>query len=440
MRALFTILSLAISYSAIGQNIHRCGTVEAIAHREANYPYYSKAINQTFQDVKHIMSQKAANTVDTIYHIPVVVHIVYNSPEENLSDNMVYAQIERLNKDYRRLNEDTADTRTEFEPVAADAGIEFYLAEFDPQGNPTTGITRKETTRSDFAIDFTGQGMDDMKQTSTGGVDAWDTDEYLNIWVCDLFGSAPLFPVLGFAYPPTTAPNWPANSSAPNSDFEGVVVHYEVFGDGNPLASGELSIADKGRTAVHEVGHYLGLRHIWGDAFFNGCSEDDGLDDTPNAAQSANQICNFNNNTCTDSPVDFPDMIENYMDYAEEECMNLFTQDQVDIMRLMLKTARTELADVIVESVNPSGVVDGIDVNEIRLFPNPNSGVFQLQVPSDLHLNTVSVFDVQGMLVHEQLLSNLSGQIDLNLDLISGVYFVQLRFDEGIANKRFTVY
>lgn len=437
MRLLFTILSLTISTLVIGQNIHRCGTIEAIAHREANNPGYSKAVDRTFEHVKHIISQKDVNDPNPIYQIPVVVHVVYNTPQENISSDLIYSQIARLNRDYRRLNADTVDTRSEFLPVAADAGIEFYLAGVDPQGNPTGGITRTQTDRMDFAPDFLGNGLDEMKQSSTGGVDAWDTDNYLNIWVCDLLGDASLFQILGFAYPPATAPNWPANSSASSPEFEGVVVHYQVFGNDSPLATGPLSIADKGRTAVHEVGHYLGLRHIWGDALFgDGCAEDDGLDDTPNASANAGQVCNFNSNSCADSPVDFPDMIENYMDYAEEECMNMFTQDQVDIMRSMLETARTDLAD---GTVAPSGIRDFIDANKVTVYPNPSKGSFQIDVPTNMSLKTISIFSVDGSLVHSISSVGSSGTIAIDIDLNSGIYLMQLQFEEGIAQKRFSV-
>lgn len=436
MRTLFTALFFFTVTGLFAQNIHRCGTIEAIAHREANNPGYTKAVAKTFEQIKHIIAQKDVNEPDPIYQIPVVVHVVYNTAQENISSDLIYSQIARLNRDYRRLNEDTANTRAEFKPFAGDAGIEFYLAGVDPDGNPTGGITRTETTRQDFAPDFTGNGLDDVKQSSMGGADAWDTDNYLNIWVCDLLGDASLFQVLGFAYPPATAPNWPANSSASSPEFEGVVVHYQVFGNDSPLATGQLSIADKGRTAVHEVGHYLGLRHIWGDAFFDGCSEDDGLDDTPNAAANAGQTCNFNNNTCVDSPIDYPDMIENYMDYAEEGCMNMFTQDQVDIMRSMLETARTDLAD---GSVEPSGIQDFIDESEVTVYPNPSNGSVQIQTPSHRSLETITVVDMKGAVIRVMPVSNSLSNLNLDFNLVSGSYVLRLQFDSGVAVKKLAI-
>lgn len=159
-------------------------------------------MNKTFSEAKKHAERKDINETDPIYQVPVVVHIVYNTPQENISNELVYAQIARLNKDFRRLNADSVDTRAEFLPVAGDAGIEFYLAGTDPDGNPIGGITRTEVTREDFTPDFTGGGLDDVKQSSLGGVDSWNTEEHLNIWVCDLIGNRGLFQILGFAYPP----------------------------------------------------------------------------------------------------------------------------------------------------------------------------------------------------------------------------------------------
>lgn len=437
MRIITSLVFTLMLSTAFGQNINRCGTDEAVQHRESEFPGFSAAVERTFQDAKNHSQLKDTQDNDTIYRIPVVVHIVYNSPDENVSDDLVHSQIARLNRDYRRLNENAEDTRSEFLPVAADAKIEFYLAGVDPNGNSTGGITRTQTTRADFAPDFFGNGMDDVKQSAEGGVDSWDTENYLNIWVCDLIESNSLFAILGFAYPPASAPNWPSGSAAPSAAYEGVVIHYEVFGDGNPLAVGEMAVSDRGRTAVHETGHYLGLRHIWGDALFtDGCAEDDGIDDTPNASANAQQQCNFSNNTCFDTPIDFPDMIENYMDYAQDQCMNLFTQGQVDIMRSMLETARASLVD---DSVAPSGIQEaGIDGNSITVFPNPSNGVFQLQFPSELHALNYSIFDCQGKLMETSNL-NSSPLQTLTVQLASGLYLLEVAFEEGVVVKRLSV-
>ena len=438
MNKLLLLLMSIVSTQAISQNVEYCGTTELIAIRAAENPGYQHDIDKLFNQAKQLSESKGATAPLDIYQIPVVVHIVYNTPEENISDELVYSQIDRLNMDYRRMNPDSVDTRTEFVPVAADAGIEFYLAGTDPDGNPTNGITRTETTRQDFAMDLFGGGMDEMKQEATGGVAAWDTEKYLNIWVCDLMGSSPMFAVLGYAYPPSTAPNWPANSAATSPELEGVAIHYEVFGQDNPLATGDLSVADKGRTPVHEVGHYLGLRHIWGDALFgDGCAEDDGLDDTPNASANAGQQCVFSNNTCVDSPIDHPDMIENYMDYAEEQCMNLFTQDQVGIMRSMLETARNGL---ITDPVAPSSVSSIYSDNWISVHPNPNTGSFRVGYPDNVEVFKLELTDLNGRVVYHKTSSFHSGMAIETHNVESGIYGLRVSVDgQPIQTKKVVI-
>ena len=423
-----SIAVLGITVQSFAQ-VHRCGTVELSQARDHEYPGFLEAVDRTFEQAKLAAERSAASP--PVYQIPVVVHIIHNTPEENLPWDVIDSQIARLNTDYRRLNADTTDTRSEFLPVAADVEIEFYLTGEDPNGDPHGGITRTQTNRVDFAIDIFGNGMDEMKQTSTGGVAAWDTDRFLNIWVCDLVGDNALFPILGYAYPPASAPNWPANSEAPSSDFEGAVIHYEVFGDGNPLSAGQWSIADQGRTAVHEVGHYLGLRHIWGDAFFDGCSADDGLDDTPNAAASAGQTCNFGSNSCTDTPVDHPDMIENYMDYAEESCMNMFTQDQADIMRAMLEGPRSGLLN---DQPAPSSISQHM-LGKLSVYPNPSNGVVTIASETGSQPVQFQVVDVFGRVVSAKRLSGSSKTtVDLS-GLEIGQYLIRMANQNGTISQ-----
>lgn len=435
MKHLFTLGLVLTQFIGFSQTVHRCGTDDLIAARETSNPGYESDANDLYR--------KAVSMIDRgqrgggVYQIPVVFHIIYNTPAENLSDDLAHSQIARLNMDYRRLNADTTDTRVEFLPVAADTEIEFYLAGVDPDGNPTNGITHTETSRSDFAIDpFNPASMDEMKMESTGGVAAWDTEKYLNIWVCDLIGTGSLFQILGFAFPPSIAPNWPAGSAASSSEFEGVAIHYEVFGENNPLSVGTFATADMGRTAVHEVGHYLGLRHIWGDVLFgDGCTEDDGLEDTPNASANAGQMCNFSNNTCVDSPVDFPDMIENYMDYAEEQCMNLFTEDQVQIMQWMLDSARTGLHT---NPVEPSTVNDLVSSSNLSVFPNPATDRLTVQFNRVADFSNVVLVDVQGRVVADFPSANVMER-SFNIDLsstLNGVYLLSLNVDGLPVQKR----
>ena len=311
------------------------------------------------------------STNNQTYYIPVVFHIVYNNDAQNLPDSVILSQIEVLNEDYRRLNENASETRNEFLEFAGDPNIEFFLANIDPDGNTTSGIIHKYTDREEFLMfeDFlsTEITLDEVKSDATGGSDAWDTDRYLNIWICNI-GSLDIFglelgQVFGYAYPPVnvdeaianlaSGPDWPTDMLTDDMNLQGVVLHYTSVGRNNPVANEDnITENNLGRTAVHEIGHYLGLRHIWGDAnpLFgdDGCNLDDGITDTPNAADQAGYICDLNKNTCNNddfgsNPEDLPDMVENYMDYSPDACLNMFTNGQINVMRNILEISRPNL-------------------------------------------------------------------------------------------------
>lgn len=337
-----------------------CAYDDAIQRISERNPLFRNAVDITFQKALRLAEIRSTRE---IYTIPVVFHVVYHEDIQNLADEIIYSQLDRMNEDYRRMNENAVETRQEFLPFAGDAMIEFVPAAEDPDGNPTTGITHTYTERNGFPyIDIwdmlTGEiTLDDVKQSSEGGVDAWDTNRYLNIWVCNIEESF-LGQVLGFAYPPIdmdvvldnldadSQPDWTMmEGQIPDESLQGVVVHYSTVGPGNPAAGDDgFSENDLGRTIIHEIGHYLGLRHIWGDALFTGgCSVDDGITDTPNQNAASSFNCIHTINSCSDSPVDFPDMVENYMDYSSDACMNMFSLNQIAVMRAVLEFARPEL-------------------------------------------------------------------------------------------------
>ncbi|GIS08452.1 MAG: hypothetical protein CM15mP112_05640 [Flavobacteriales bacterium] len=195
---------------------------------------------QNEENIKTWILNNTNRLSQNIITIPVVVHVVYYNNTENISDQQIFSQIDILNEDFRRLNSDTINTPAAFQSVAADTEIEFCLATRDPNGNPTNGITRTSTTQTSFSTN------DGVKYSSSGGKDAWNTSKYLNMWVCDLSGG-----LLGY----TQFPGGTASS-------DGVVCDYAYFGDIGTASSPY----DLGRTTTHEVGHWLNLRHIWGDS------------------------------------------------------------------------------------------------------------------------------------------------------------------------------
>jgi len=386
-------------------------------------------------DYRFMLDNFTSGQRDGVLQVPVVFHIVHNNADQNLPDSVIFSQIEVLNEDYRRLNANASETRDIFLPVAADAEIEFYLAQEDPNGNPTNGIVRTETTRSGFSLNLFSQDntLDEVKSTETGGSNAWDTERYLNIWVCNIEAGL-LGQIFGLAYPPNGVPNWPAGSAEPSPDVSGVIVHYTTVGRNNPVANQDgIATNNLGRTCTHEIGHYFGLRHIWGDGFFNGCSVDDGLADTPNCAAASGQNCNFSANTCTDAPVDFPDMVENYMDYSIESCQNMFTQEQIDMMRFALTQFRPGLLQ------NASSSPGERFSAQLQLFPNPARDVFNVQTLNGQMIDAIELFDISGkFLMAKNEIQQNNFQISV-LGLKPGIYIAKVYAAGSVANKKLVV-
>ncbi|MFN5910844.1 MAG: hypothetical protein ACK45H_05880, partial [Bacteroidota bacterium] len=267
MKLILLSFILLMNIVVIAQNVHRCMTPHAIDFQETLTQGYKALVQESFNRAK---KKGGLLKADPIYTIPVVVHVVYNTAEQNIPDSVIYDQIKVLTDDYNRWNADTVNMRADFEPVKGNPRIRFVLAQIDAQGNATTGITRTQTSVESFGSFalLTGSfaDLEKVKSTADGGHDPWDQSRYLNIWVCNM--SLPLLgpALLGYATPPPGLPNWPIGQT-PTGLSDGVVIQFQAFGSNNPvpLQFGQTAFEVAGRTCVHEVGHYLGLRHIWGD-------------------------------------------------------------------------------------------------------------------------------------------------------------------------------
>ena len=262
-----------------------------------------------------------------VVRIPVVVHVLYHTDAENLATEQIESQIAALNRDYRMQNADRSQIPMPFKPFAVDTLIEFALAVRDPLGNPTTGVTRTRTSKAVFPYraddPLATEKLDEMVKFDESGIRAWPRDSYLNMWTCSIEGG-----LLGYA-------QFPGGRAA----TDGVVILNTAFGSGG-IARAPFNL---GRTATHEVGHWLNLLHIWGDDG-GGCSRSDNVDDTPNQAgsnDSSVRISSFPHISCNNGP--HGDMFMNYMDYVDDDTMMMFTSGQLRRMNATLAGPRAPL-------------------------------------------------------------------------------------------------
>ncbi|WP_298418202.1 M43 family zinc metalloprotease [uncultured Kordia sp.] len=306
-----------------------CSTMENLEYRKQLDPQLEARMQQIEDYTRARAQQGNTESVSgNIITIPVVVHVLYTNATNNISVAQIQSQIDVINEDFRRTNPDADNTWSQ----AADTEIQFCMATVDPNGNATTGITRKSVSRTDWGTN------DDMKKASQGGVNPWDTSEYLNMWIVPQMTSGGRT-ILGYAQFPGGA-----------ASTDGVVMAYNYFGRvGNVSAP-----FDGGRTTTHEIGHYLNLRHIWGDA---NCGNDF-VSDTP-THQTSNGGCPTGQVSCGSV-----DMVQNYMDYTNDSCMNLFTLGQKNRMRAVLDAGGVRrslaLSDKCGSTPPPPTCTDGI--------------------------------------------------------------------------------
>lgn len=302
----------------------RCGIVEVMQTLRNN----KRSIRESDEQFEQWLKQRKVNAAarkgaeEKIY-VPVVVHVIHRGETvgtgTNISDAQIISQIKVLNNDFNRLNADASDTPSEFQSVAGSLNIEFVLAKQDPNGDETAGIVRVKGSRNTWSTSTDAA----LKATSY-----WPAEDYLNIWVTNLSSS-----LLGYA-------QFPVSDLAGLEDAEdnrltdGVVIDYLVFGSSDDGSFSLDSDFDKGRTATHEVGHYLGLRHIWGDDSGVCGGGGDYVSDTPDQAGESSGCPSNPQTSCG-----VHSMFQNYMDYTDDACMNIFTQDQVSRMITVMENS-----------------------------------------------------------------------------------------------------
>ncbi len=422
-----TLLSLAIlicfGFSISAQN-KKCATMdnwERLKAKDANVEMRKQQLEIKTQEwiVNNAGQQKKA-----VITIPVVVHVLYNASIENVSDAQILSQITVLNEDFRLLNADSLTSPNPFALNAADCQIEFCMAMQDPAGNSTNGITRTLTDSTTFA------GIGSEKFTASGGMDNWDPTKYLNLWVCNVGETDG---TLGYATFPSDL------SSDPDND--GVVIDYRAFGNIGTAGTGIFIGNGLGRTGSHEVGHWLNLSHIWGDAF---CG-DDFVSDTP-LHETDNSDCPTypwnQNNSCTPSSGANGEMFMNYMDYPDDACLVMFTDGQRDRMQAALATDRAAI--LTSQGCMVSGIENTFNaLVDVNIYPNPSNGYFIIEVQSEVVTDiNIEVVNVLGKRVFQLSVENISSLNNFRIDLkdeATGIYFVTITTSELTINKKMIV-
>jgi Pregnancy-associated plasma protein-A/Secretion system C-terminal sorting domain len=347
-----------------------------------------------------------SSTNDTrIIRIPVVVHVLYNTAAQNVSDALIASGIAALNRDFRKQNSDTVNTPARFKALAADVGIEFVLATADPNGRPTTGIVRKQTAVPYFDMN------DKIKFSAQGGDDAWDSKSYLNIWLGDLRR------LLGYG-------TMPGGDAA----LDGLVINMTAFG-----TIGAGAPYDLGRTAVHETGHWLGLHHIWGDS---SCG-DDLVDDTPTQGGYTSGCPTGFRSSCKNAPDG--DMYMNYMDFTNDACMNLFTLGQKQRMRAQFEVGGSRYTFLTSTGLNEPWMEAApllekdstVQAAFMQVYPNPaiNDIVLQYHGTINASGNILYLVNTTGITVQKINITTATQKVTLT-QLQPGIYFL-----EGMVNN-----
>ena len=434
------ILSLLVLISIVSngqENIKKCITTRLVEQELISNPDYTKGrANSISENIDWIKSDKSKRST---INIPVVIHIIHKNTHSNIGigTNISNAQIEDalkiLNEDYTKTNpEYTNPPRNTFLNYWGNPDMKFCLATTDPSGNPSNGITRTSTTVAAWDADDNFES-NAMKKTINGGMDAWDPSKYLNIWVCNLSNSSGGGMTLGYAYLPGLQ-SW-------NAWKDGLVIDFQFFG-----TIGGASTSSDGRTATHEIGHYLGLMHTFCEDTDNQgnpicCDNDDNswsgnVDDTPATKDIyfGSVTSNTSNNTCNDLSysniftTNIVDMDENYMSYASTTWM--FSNGQVDVMNATLNGYRSSLKNSNV-SVNCNGSVatglNNYQLENINIYPNPTLG--KLNIASADEINNLSITSIIGkeILFIKDFSANT---IDIS-SYKNGVYFISISTDKG---------
>ncbi len=426
---LFYFVALAgVSAQVPDAELKRCASAERDQLKARLNPEWQQKRNKMERLIQDYVQEhkNLRTTADDVIRIPVVVHVIHDQDENsigglnnpNISEEQIRSQIEVLNEDYNRLP-NTPGFNTN--PVGASAEIQFYLADYDPDGRFTTGITRHRYTQKTSFNPFS----DDLLLAN---IAYWPSDKYLNIWIVRLTNS-----YLGLAqFPATDKVEGLDTANEANELTDGVIIDYRYFGRKTGAITSR--IYNLGRTTTHEVAHWLGLIHTWGDTE---CGTDY-IADTPRIeGPNRTTICQEKFSDC--GGVRTRNMIENFLDYSPDSCMNIFTKGQVARMRavLALSPRRARLVEF-----GKEGRLDPANNLTVEIFPNPAEVEMNVNVRFLNFQNfTYTIFDLNGrQLATDSFRNVFSRRLQLNVSLLPpGMYILRVKTDRETVTQRFLV-
>ncbi len=385
MKTLFTyFLLLFINSFANGQVLEKCmtevlgvaefGSVEAYYRNQASY-------------------QEPLSSQRTLVTIPIVVHVVWHEAEENITDLQIQSQIASLNLDFSARNDAWEFLPSEYEDLSMDSGWQFCLAKVERKYTPTKTVG--------LAVDSLNRKI--ISHAEYGGLDPWEGTQYLNVWI----GKMPKG-TLGYFF-------------TEFGNVQGIVIDPYVFGTIGTVKHKPNNAL--GKTLTHEIGHFFGLNHIWGF----GCEIDDGIADTPPQAEATAGCPNWPEWSC-----DGFDMYMNFMDYSDDRCLTMFTQEQIQRMEQVRQSKYPKLGETECASIE-------LEKTKANVFPNPAADYLVVSLSGKRKSNEISIYSAVGKLLYRTL---TAAPAYLNIPVgkwASGVYYLQIKTDQELHTQKVLV-